>query len=277
MSIVINTNVPSLSAQRALRETRRNQDASLRKLASGSRITRSADDAAGLAISEKLRAGIRSIRQASRNAQDGVSMVQTAEGGLSSVSDMVIRMRELAIQSASDTVGDEERGFTDLEFQALKSEIDRVAKGTEFNGNRLLDGSGGVYDFQVGMRNDPILDRISFDATSLDSSLESLGLLSESVSTKIGAQNTLSVLDGALQRINGGRAELGALQNRLVSTQNNLGVADENLSAANSRIRDVDIASETSKLTKSNILASAGVSVLSQANQVPHMALKLLG
>lgn len=277
MSLVINTNIPSLSAQRALRKTRRDQDSSLRKLASGQRITRSGDDAAGLAISENLRAGIRSIRQAQRNAADGVSMVQTAEGGLSTASEMVIRLRELAMQAASDTVGDEERAFSDLEFQALKTEIDRIGKGTEFNGKALLDGSGGVYEFQVGMRNDPVLDRISFDATKLDSSLEALGMVSESVSTKLGAQTSLAVLDNALRRINGNRAELGALQNRLTSTQTNLGVADENLSTANSRIRDVDIASETANLTKSNILASAGVSVLSQANQVPQLALKLLG
>lgn len=277
MGLRINTNVPSLGAQRALSQTNRRLDDNLRKLASGERITRAGDDAAGLAISENLRADIRSMRQAKRNANDGISMIQTAEGSLGEVSNMLIRLRELAIQAASDTVGDKERSFTDIEFQNLKEEIDRISNSTQFNGIRLLNGSGGVLDFQIGIENDPILDRITFDGNRTDSTLGALGLSNETIATKIGAQNTLQRVDDALVNINGMRANLGAIQNRLTSTINNLGISDENLSAARSRIRDVDVASETSDLTKNTILQKAGASVLSQANSTPQIALNLIG
>ena len=276
MGLRINTNVPSLSAQRSLGINTRNLNDNLRKLSSGERITRSGDDAAGLAISENLKAQIRGMRQAKRNAGDAVSLLQTAEGGMNEISNIIIRLRELSVQAASDTVGPTERGFSDIEFQNLKEEIDRIAKSTEFNGIKLLDGSGGKLEFQVGTKNDPILDRLQYDGSRADASLKSLGLEIDGVSTKEGAQNALKKLDDALVHINGTRANFGALQNRLQSTQNNLEISDENLSAANSRIRDVDVASETADMTKNNILLQAGISVLSQANQAPNTALKLL-
>jgi len=277
MGLRINTNISSIAAQRALGITKNNMDNNLRKLSSGERITRAADDAAGLAISEKLKAHIRGLRQAKRNSDDGVSLIQTAEGGLNEVSNIIIRLRELAVQAASDTVGDTERGFSDIEFQNLKDEIQRISKGSEFNGRKLLDGSGGVVEIQVGIHNDPTQDRIKYDATDIDSTLERLGLNAETINNKEGAQLSLSRLDDALVRINGVRANLGALQNRLQSTSNNIAITEENFSAANSRIRDVDIAAETADLAKNNILSQAGVSVLAQANQAQSAALKLIG
>ncbi len=277
MGLRINTNIASISAQRALGMTKMNMDSNLRKLSSGERITRAADDAAGLAISEKLKSHIRGLRQAKRNSDDGVSLIQTAEGGLNEISNIVIRLRELSVQAASDTVGDTERGFSNIEFQNLLEEIQRISKGAEFNGRKLLDGTGGMVDIQVGIHNDPTNDRINFDSSSTDSTIESLGLNGESIASKEGAQLSLSKLDEALVRINGTRANLGALQNRLQSASNTIAITEENFSAANSRIRDVDVAAETADMTKNNILSQAGVSVLAQANQAPNFALKLLG
>ena len=268
--------MPSLSAQRSLGINTRNLNDNLRKLSSGERITKAGDDAAGLAISENLKAQIRGMRQAKRNAGDAVSLLQTAEGGMNEISNIIIRLRELSVQAASDTVGVTERGYSDIEFQNLKEEIDRISKSTEFNGIKLLDGSGGKLEFQVGTKNDPVLDRLHYDGSTADASLTALGLEVDGVSTKEGAQAALQKLDDALVHINGTRANFGALQNRLQSTQNNLEISDENLSAANSRIRDVDVASETADMTKNNILLQAGISVLSQANQAPNTALKLL-
>ena len=276
MGLRINTNVSSLSAQRTLATTNRDISDNLRKLSSGERITRASDDAAGLAISENLKAQIRGMRQAKRNANDAISLIQTAEGGLSEISNIVIRLRELSVQAANDTLGAEERKFADIEFQNLKDEIDRISRSADFNGIKLLDGTGGRLEFQVGTRNDPILDRLVYDGTGSDATLASLGISAETIASKEGAQTSLKKLDDALVQINGGRANMGALQNRLTSTINNLGVSDENLSAANSRIRDVDIASESAKLTKNNILVQAGTSVLSQANQAPNIALSLI-
>lgn len=277
MGLRINTNVSSLAAQRSLGSTNLRLNDNLRKLSSGERITRAGDDAAGLAISENLKAQIRGMRQAKRNANDAISLIQTSEGGLSEISNIVIRLRELAVQAASDTIGDTERGFTDVEFQNLKEEIDRISKAAEFNGIKVLDGTGGMLEFQVGTRNDPMLDRLRYDGSQANATLAALGLTAESVASKEGAQVTLKKLDDALVQINGTRADLGALQNRLSSTINNLGISDENLSAANSRIRDVDVAAETADMTRNNILVQSGVSVLSQANQFPNIALKLLG
>lgn len=276
MGLRINTNTSSIAAQRALGITKNNLDSNLRKLSSGERITRASDDAAGLAISEKLRSHIRGLRQAKRNSDDGISLIQTAEGGLNEISSIIIRLRELSIQAASDTVGDTERGFSNIEFQNLLEEVQRISQGSEFNGKKLLDGSGGVVEIQVGIHNDPTNDRIKYDATTTDSTLESLGLTGEAIANKEGAQLSLSKLDDALLRVNGTRANLGALQNRLQSASNTIAITEENFSAANSRIRDVDVASETADMAKNNILAQAGVSVLAQANQAPNFALKLL-
>ena len=277
MGLRINTNIASIAAQRSLGITKSNMDNNFRKLSSGERITRASDDAAGLAISEKLKAHIRGLRQAKRNSDDGVSLIQTAEGAINEVSNIIIRLRELSIQAASDTVGDTERGFSNIEFQNLLEEVQRISQGTEFNGRRLLDGSGGVVEIQVGIHNDPTQDRIKFDSSTTDTTLESIGLIGEQIASKEGAQLSLAKLDDALVRINGTRANLGALQNRLQSASNTIAIAEENFSAANSRIRDVDVASETADMAKNNILQQAGVSVLAQANQAPNFALKLLG
>lgn len=277
MGLRINTNVSSLSAQRTLGINSKNMNDNLRKLSSGRRITQSADDAAGLAISENLRAQIRGMRQAKRNASDAISLIQTAEGGLNEISNLVIRLRELSVQAASDTIGDTERSFSDIEFQNLMEEIDRIARSSEFNGIKLLDGSSGRLEFQVGINNDPILDRLQYDGAKADSTLPSLGISSESIASKEGAQLSLQKLDDSLVQINGVRAGFGALQNRLSSTIANLQIGGENLSAAKSRISDVDVAQETADLTKNNILVQAGTSVLSQANQMPNIALKLIG
>jgi flagellin len=277
MGLRIATNTTALNAQRQMALTRLSLDKSLERLASGSRINHAGDDAAGLAISENLRAQVRGMRQAKRNALDGVSLIQVSEGGLNEISNILIRLRELAIQAASDTIGETERQFTDREFQSLKQEIERIANATEFNGNPLLNGRAGIFEIQVGTRNNPILDRVIYNAERSDASLDALKLGGESVATKQGAQLSLAVVDDSLVRVNSIRADLGALQNRLQSTINNLAISDENLSAANSRIRDTDIAEEVSELTKNNILMQAGIAVLTQANNTNSSAMKLLG
>ncbi|MBS1961039.1 MAG: flagellin FliC [Bdellovibrionales bacterium] len=273
----INTNTQAIAAQRSLNLNHEAQNRSLEKLSSGSRIVRAADDAAGLAISEKLKAHIRSMRQAERNANDGISLVQVAEGGMNEVGNILTRMRELSIQSASDTIGDTERGFINKEIKGLKEEIDRIALSTEFNGRKLLDGNAEALDIQVGIKNNDFEDRFKFNAKNLTSTLDALGLTQIDNATKEASQQNLEMLDKAITRINENRSELGALQNRLQSTINNLGIYRENLSAANSRIRDTDVAEETSELMKNNILTQATVSVLGQANQNSQVALKLLG
>ncbi len=277
MGLRINTNVTSLAAQRTLGVNNAEQASTLGKLSSGTRIVKAADDAAGLAISEKLRAQIRGVNQAERNANDGISMIQTAEGGLNEGSNILIRLRELAVQSSSDTVGEAERKFTDLEYQNLKQELERISQVTEFNGKKLLNGQGDKYDFQVGINNDDFQDRIKYDAAKSNASLDGLGIGELSVQTKESSQASLAKVDMAIQTVSGQRAELGAVQNRLTSTINNLQTSSENLSAANSRIRDTDFAAESAKNTKMSILTSAGTSVLSQANAQGQAALKLLG
>ncbi|MCB0369546.1 MAG: flagellin FliC [Bdellovibrionales bacterium] len=277
MGLRINTNVSALNAQKNLYMTGLNQNRAMARLASGQRINQASDDAAGLAISENLKGQIRGLRQANRNANDGISLVQIAEGSLNEVSNMLIRLRELGVQAASDTIGDTERKFLDVEYQQLKSEIQRVTEATSYNGYDLLNGTGGVIDIQVGVNNDPFKDRISFNSGAANSTLEALGLVAESVGTKEGAQTSLSTIDDAMISVNAIRANFGAMQNRLQSTSNNLLVYDENISAANSRIRDADVAAESSELTRNNILMQAGVSVLGQANQMNQLALKLLG
>lgn len=278
MGLRINTNVPALVAQRNLRTTRASLDRSLERLASGSRINHAGDDAAGLAISESLRAQIRGIGMAERNAQDGVSLVQVAESAMGEVSNILIRLRELGVQAASDTVGPTERKFLDLEFQESLAEIDRIANSTEFNRVPLLNGMASTFEIQVGTRNNPQIDRIKlFDGNSADINVVALGLNLSSVADKVGAQNSLSSIDSALQSVTSIRAGFGAMQNRLQSIITNLQVSKENLSAANSRIRDADLAEETTELTKNQILQQSGISVLGQANSSTKAALSLLG
>ncbi|MBC7712830.1 MAG: flagellin FliC [Rhizobacter sp.] len=276
MGLRINTNVASLNAQRNLGSTRINMNKSLEKLSSGQRINRAGDDAAGLAISENLKAQIKGLGQAERNAEDGISLVQIAEGALGEVSNIMIRLRELSVQAASDTIGGTERKFLNVEFEQLTSEVDRIANSTEFNRVPLLNGTGAVFDIQIGTRNDPISDRLTFDASSADVNIAALGLNLASVSDKISAQNSLTSIDQAIISVSGIRADFGALQNRLQSTVNNIQVSIENLSSANSRVRDTDVAAETAELTKQNILMQAGTSVLSQANSSTKSALELI-
>jgi flagellin len=277
MGLRVNTNISSLVAQRSLNGTRAALGKNLERLASGSRINQAGDDAAGLAISEHLRAQVRGLKQAKRNAQDGVSLIQVSEGGLNEVTNILIRLRELAIQSASDTVGDRERSFADREFQALKAEMDRIAMGTNFNGTPLLNGRAGIFEIQVGTGNNPLSDRIIYDGQNSDVTLEALRMTGESVATKQGSQLSLAVIDDAISQVSKVRSDLGALQNRLQSTINNLAVNEENMTAANSRIRDADLAEEVSEMTKNNILMQAGISVLGQANNSAQSVLKLLG
>ncbi len=276
MGLRINTNVASLNAQRNLGSTRISMNKSLEKLSSGQRINRAGDDAAGLAISENLKAQIKGLGQAERNAEDGISLVQIAEGALGEVSNILIRLRELSVQAASDTIGATERKFLNVEFEQLTSEVDRIANSTEFNRVPLLNGTGAVFDIQIGTRNDPISDRLTFDASSADVNVAALGLNLASVSDKISAQNSLTSIDQAIISVSGIRADFGALQNRLQSTVNNIQVSIENLAAANSRVRDTDVAAETAELTKQNILMTAGTSVLAQANSSTNNALSLI-
>lgn len=277
MGFRISTNVQSIAAQRTLGMQRQEANHELEKLASGERITRAADDAAGLAISEKFKAEIRSTRQAVRNTQDAISVVQVAEGGLNEISNILIRMRELSIQSASDTIGDTERNFTNQEVQALKAEVDRIGASTRFNGVELLSGNGPDLEFQVGTGPSAERDRIKYSVSSANSRVDHLGVDSVSTASREDSQQNLDKIDKALTMVSANRAGFGALQNRLQSTMNNLNVMDENLSAANSRIRDADVALETAELTKRNILQSAAVSTLAQANNNSMMALKLIG
>jgi flagellin len=277
MGFRVATNIAAINAQRNLIGSQRTLGKSMAQLSSGSRINIAADDAAGLAISENMKAQIRSARQANRNANDGISLVQTAEGGLNEISNLTVRLRELGIQASSDTVGETERGFLNKEVQQLKSEMQRIASVTTWGTTKLLDGSTPQFDFQVGMFNTETEDRISFNANENVATLDALGLAGVDYSTKEGAQTSLQLLDTAQSTVNGIRANLGALQNRLTSTVDNLSVTEENLSAANSRIRDTDVALATSEMTRNSIMLQASTATLAQANTSNQMALKLIG
>jgi flagellin len=277
MGLRVATNVQSLAAQRSLGINNSSQKSSLEKLSSGTRITHAADDAAGLAISEKMRAGIRSIRQDIRNANDGISMIQTAEGSMNEIGNILVRFRELSIQASSDTIGDAERSFIDKEVQQLSQEVDRIAASTEYNGKKILNGEGDKLEIQVGLNNNAQEDRFYYDLAKTNVTGERLGVSGISVSSKEEAQGNLAKVDEAIKTLSENRAELGALQNRLSSSVSNMEVYHENLSAARSRIYDVDMASETAEMTKNNILTQASTAVLSQANQNNMLALKLLG
>jgi flagellin len=277
MGMRVSTNVTAINAQRSLVTSQRAINKSMGQLASGNRINMAADDAAGLAISEGLKAQIRSGRQAGRNANDGISLVQTAEGGLNEISNIVVRLRELGIQAASDTVGQTERSFLDKEVQQLKKEVDRISATTTWGNKSLLNGSSPTFDFQVGVYSNPEENQIQFDASENVSTLDALGLSGLDFTTKEGAQEALALVDESQNNINGMRSNLGALQNRLTSTIDNLSVQEENMSAANSRIRDTDVAVASSEMTRNNILLQASTSVLSQANQTSALALKLIG
>lgn len=277
MGMRITTNVASINAQRTMTSSQREIGKSFAQLSSGSRITKAADDAAGLGISENLKSQIRSLSQAGRNANDGISMVQVAEGGLGEISNILTRMRELGVQAASDTVGDRERGYVDNEVQQLKNEVQRISQTTRFGTTNLLDGSGDKFDIQVGINNDDFADRISFDASVLNATSSELGIASIDYNSKDGAKEALQIVDDAQAKVAGFRSNIGALQNRFQSTVENLGVQHENLSSANSRIRDTDVAQASAEAARNNILLQASASVLSQANQIPSLALKMIG
>ncbi len=272
MGLRVNSNISSINAQRNLVQTTDRLQKSLQRLSSGLRISRAADDAAGLAISESFRSEIRSLQQAQRNANDAISLLQIAEGALNESSTLLIRMRELAIQSANGTLGPNERTTVDEEFQGLLQELDRIANITEFNGTRLLVSSN-VVTFQVGTSNS-VNDRIA--VTGVDATVGAIGLSGAAVSTVTGALASLGLLDSAVAQIASLRASFGTTQNRLESTIRSIAIAVENTTAAESRIRDVDFANETAELTRNQVLQQAGIAVLSQANVSAQSALALL-
>ena len=276
MAISVVTNVASLRAQRNLNKTSNAMTGHIEKLSSGLRINKAGDDAAGSAISSQLTAQTQGLKQASRNANDGISLIQTAEGAMNEMTGIVQRMRELSVQAANEgTMDSTERGYLDQEFQLLESELDRIVDVTEYNGQKLVDGdiSGGV-SFQVGMNN-TANDRISVTVVNSDST--SLGLNDELLTSATGAQKAIAALDTALQTINTTRGTLGATQNRLEATMSNLSSMHENAASANSRIKDVDVAEESASFTRSQILSQAGTSMLAQANSLPQSALSLIG
>ena len=281
MGMSILTNVASLSAQRNLSKAQGSLGDSIGRLSSGLRINKAADDAAGLGISENLKADIRGLAQAGRNANDAVSLAQVAEGAMNEQQGIVSRMRELAVQASNGTLGDTERGYIDAEFDELSAEFDRISDTTEFNGQKLIDGSASTgMTMQVGFQN-TANDRISLSITRVQTDViggatGQANIASVSLSTAAGAQAALDTFDTAIEELSTSRAKVGAFQNRAQITISNLSVAHENLSAANSRIRDVDVASEAANLTKNQILSQAGLSVLSQANGLPSSALSLI-
>lgn len=275
MGLRINTNLASISAQRVLQVQQKRVEHSTQALASGSRIVQAADDAAGLAISESLRGQIRGIAMARNNAFNAGSAIQISEGGLNEVSNILIRLRELGIQAASDNVGETERGFLNEEANQLIQESDRIARSTRFGDKALLDGSGEEMEFHVGpFAGDE--NRIKYSLAA-DATAGALGIDGIDVSDKSSARDALETVDNALKQVGALRANFGAVQSRLNTTTSNLDIQYENLSAANSRIRDTDIARETAEMASANVLQAAAVSVLSQANQVPSVALRLIG
>ena len=273
MGLRINTNTASLTAQRNLSNTTEQLQRSMARLSSGLRIVRASDDAAGLAISERFRAEVRSLQQAQRNALDGISVLQVAEGALNETSGNLIRMRELAIQSANGTLGTGERNALQAEFADLIAEISRVANVTEFNGTKLLDGTAPTITFQVGA-NGTANDQIG--VTGVDATATGLGVGALNISTDTGAVAALATLDTAIDNVSNLRGGFGTAQNRLESTIRSIAVSVENTSAAESRIRDVDVALETATLTRNQVLQQAGISVLAQANVSSQNALALL-
>lgn len=275
MPFSIRTNIGSINAQRNLFNSGSMLESTYAKLSSGYRITQAGDDAAGLGISVNLVAQIRSFNQANRNAQDAQSLIQTAEANLNQTTEVLTRMRELAMQSASSGVGVVERGYIQTENTALITEIDRIANAAEFNGLPLLNTAATTLTFQIGIRNVAANDQISVN--TVDTTAATLGVVGVDLSTQAGAQNALATIDAALSLVSLARSAFGAAGNRLGAVVQTIQSSSESLSAANSRIRDVDVAEETSKMARTQVMMQAGVSVLAQANQAPQIALKLLG
>ena len=278
MALYVNSNISSLNAQRNMANSTKSLDTSYQRLASGLRINSAKDDAAGLQISNRLTSQINGLDQGNRNANDGISLAQTAEGSMDEISGMLQRMRTLAVQSASDTNSADDRTAMNKEVTALKDEIDRITNATTFGGQKILDGSGGtagVFTIQVGA-DAGTNSTIDIDL-SRTTDTTALGINAGAVDTQANASSFITSLDAAIKKVDTYRSDLGAVQNRLESTVRNQSNVSENVSAARSRIRDADFATETANMTKQNILQQAASSVLAQANQRPQVALSLLG
>ncbi|MBD3108494.1 flagellin [Bacillus sp. AGMB 02131] len=265
----INHNIAALNTQRSLTGANNAQSKSMEKLSSGLRINRAGDDAAGLAISEKMRAQVRGLDQASRNAQDGISLIQTAEGALNETHSILQRMRELSVQAANQTNNDDDVAFIQSEIDALSGEIDRIATTTQFNTKNILDGAIATVDLQVGANSNQL---ITINLVDMQAAAIGVG----AVDVENDAQAGIDSIDDAILAVSQQRSDLGAVQNRLEHTINNLGTTSENLTAAESRIRDVDMAKEISEQTKQSILSQAAQAMLAQANQTPQGVLQLL-
>lgn len=278
MGLRIKSNIPAVQVQKELRKAGQSTEDSFAKLASGKRINKSADDAAGLGIAKKMEAEVRGYRMAQRNANSGISMIQVAEGGLDESTNILTRMRELSIQAASDTVGERERGYLNLEYEQLVEEVDRISKTTTFSGTELLTGQSdnGTMDFHVGAYGGED-NRISFDANMTDATAAGLNIEGTVITNKDDASSNLEKIDEAIDKVSGFRANFGAVQSRLQSTITNLDTAAVNTDAARSRIEDVDVAEETAKLASTNVMKAAGVASLAQANNIPNSALRLIG
>ncbi len=274
MGLRVNTNIASINAQRNTAQVTSRLARNYQRLSTGLRISTAADDAAGLAISERLRSQVRSLGQASRNANDGISLVQVGEGALNEVSNILVRLRELAIQSANGSSSTADKDTIKEEFSSLVDEINRIAQSTEFNGIKLLDGSSSSVTFQVGINTDPGIDQLNVSLTPALTT--TLGLSTLDVGSGGDSEFAIAQVDSAINSVSELRGRFGSVQNRLQSTIANIGVAAESLSAAESRIRDVDVAFETAQLTRNNILQQASISILSQANAQPQTALQLL-
>lgn len=276
MGLRINTNLASLEVQRHMKSSAAAQEAEFTKLGSGKRITKSADDAAGIGIAKKVEAETKGLRMAGRNASDAISLIQVAEGGLNEGGNILVRLRELSIQAASDTVSEPERGYLALEYEQQLAELDRISKTTTFNGVGLLNGTGERMEFHVGAFGGEE-NRIALDATNTDATIEALGMSGTNIRNKDDAQDNLTRIDGAITKIAGFRAGYGSVQSRLQTTINNIDTATVNLEAARSRIEDVDIADSTAKLAAAQIRTASGIATLSQANQLGHNAMRLIG
>ncbi len=275
MGLRVNTNVASINAQRNLSQVNGRLSNNFRRLATGLRVSTASDDAAGLAISERLRSQIRSLDQSKRNANDGISLSQTAEGALNEVSNILVRLRELAVQSSNGSVSNADKETLDEEFQSLVNEVNRISRSTEFNNIKLLDGSSSSVSFQVGVGTTTGIDTLNL--TLSPALTTSLGINSLDIGSGGSSSTAIVAIDNAINSVSSLRGSLGAIQNRLQSTINNIDTGLENLSSANSRIRDVDVAYETAQLTRNSILQQASISVLAQANAQPQSALTLLG
>jgi len=278
MGLRIATNIASQSVQKNLKEVSEKNNSTMDQLSSGKRITKAADDAAGLGISTNLEAQTKSLRQAARNASDGISLVQTAEGGLNESTNIMTRLRELSVQAASDTLGDNERGFLDKEYQQLVTEMDRIAQSTTFNGTKLLAGDvgNGNLDFHVGAYAGE-QNIISYDADSADATSESIGVAGSSVAAKESARDAMAIIDEGINRIVNLRSEMGAVQSRLQSTVSNIEVQAINQDAARSKIQDVDVAEASAKLASTSLVKHSAIATLAQANSIPGAAMKLVG